>query len=245
VKSLDDLRVKLFADGADLAGILESAQNPLISGFTTNPTLMRKAGVDDYQAFAQAVLTEIPDRPVSLEVFSDEFSEMADQARLLASWAPNVVVKIPVTNTRGELSLALLHTLATEGIRLNVTAIMTLDQVRVATQAVASAPIAYISVFAGRIADTGRDPVPVMAEAVEILRPYPRVQLLWASPRELLNVFQADAIGCHVVTVANDILKKLPLVGKDLAAFSLETVKMFYDDAARAGYALGARGSRR
>jgi transaldolase len=236
--SVNELRVRLFADGADLAGILEYARDPLISGFTTNPTLMRKAGVDNYQAFAHAVLAEIQDRPVSFEVFSDEFDEMADQARLLASWAPNVVVKIPVTNTRGEPSLALLRTLAAEGIRLNVTAIMTLDQVRAASDAVASAPLAYISVFAGRIADTGRDPVPIMAEAVEILRPYRGVQLLWASPRELLNVFQADAVGCHVITVANDLLKKLPLVGRPLGEFSLETVKMFYDDAARAGYSL-------
>lgn len=236
--SLRELHVRVFADGANLAEILDYARNPLISGFTTNPTLMRKAGVDDYQAFAHAVLAEVRDRPVSFEVFSDEFDEMADQARLLASWAPNVVVKIPITNTRREPSLALLRKLATEGLRLNVTAIMTLDQVRAATEAVASAPLAYISVFAGRIADTGRDPVPIMAEAVEMLRPYRGIQLLWASPRELLNVFQADVVGCHVITVAGDILKKLSLVGKDLDEFSLETVKMFHDDAVRAVYKL-------
>ena len=236
--SLNELRVKLFADGADLAGILEYARNPLISGFTTNPTLMRKAGVDDYEAFAHAVLAQIRDRPVSFEVFSDEFDEMADQARLIASWGPNVVVKIPITNTRREPSCALLRRLAAEGIRLNVTAIMTLEQVRAAAEAVASAPLGYISVFAGRIADTGRDPMPVMAEAVAILRPYGDLQLLWASPRELLNVFQADAVGCHVITATSDILKKLSSVGKDLDEFSLETVKMFHDDAARAGYVL-------
>jgi transaldolase len=238
VKSPDVLRVKLFADGADLAGILEYARNPLIGGFTTNPTLMRKASVDDYQAFAHAVLAEIRDRPVSFEVFSDEFDEMADQARLLASRAPNVVVKIPITNTRGEPSLGLLRTLASEGIPLNVTAIMTLAQVRAAAEAAAEAPLVYISVFAGRIADTGRDPIPVMAAAVERLRPYERVQLIWASPRELLNVFQADAVGCHVITVTSDILKKLPSVGRDLDEFSIETVRMFYDDAERAGYSL-------
>lgn len=236
--NLADLQVRLFADGADLPWVLEHARNPLISGFTTNPTLMRKAGVDDYLAFARAVLAEVRDRPVSFEVFSDEFDEMAEQARLLASLAPNVVVKIPVTNTRGEPSFALLRTLATQGICLNVTAILTLDQVRAATQALASAPLAYISVFGGRIADTGRDPLPVIREAVEILRPSPGLQLIWASPRELLNVFQADAAGCHVITVNNEILKKLPLVGKDLDEFSLETVKMFHQDAALAGYSL-------
>ena len=241
---VSELRVKLFADGADLAGIKEAAQNPLIRGFTTNPTLMRQAGVNDYEAFAHAVLGEITDLPVSFEVFSDEFDEMADQARLIASWAPNVVVKIPITNTRREPSYALLRRLADEGIRLNVTAMMTLDQVRAAAQAVASASLAYISVFAGRIADTGRDPVPLMAEAVAILRPHTNIQLLWASPRELLNVFQADAVGCHVITATADVLKKLSSVGKDLDEFSLETVKMFHDDAHHAGYRLHTPGSR-
>src|SRR5687767_14580100 len=184
--SLDGLRVKLFADGADLASILEYARDPLISGFTTNPTLMRNAGIGDYESFAHAVLDRIREQPVSFEVFSTDFGEMAEQARLIASWGPNVVVKIPVTNTFGEPAYGLLRTLADEGIRLNVTAVMTLDHVRASAQAVASAPLAYISVFAGRIADTGRDPVPLMAEAVEILSPNPRVQLLWASPRELL-----------------------------------------------------------
>jgi len=235
---VSELRVQLFADGADLAGIKEAARNPLIRGFTTNPTLMRAAGVNDYEAFARAVLDEIRDLPVSFEVFSDEFEEMADQARLIASWAPNVVVKIPITNTRREPSYALLRRLADEGIRLNVTAMMTLDQVRAAAEAVASASLAYISVFAGRIADTGRDPVPLMAEAVAILRPHTNIQLLWASPRELLNVFQADAVGCHVITATADVLKKLSSVGKDLDEFSLETVKMFHNDADYAGYRL-------
>jgi transaldolase len=203
---------------------------------------MRKAGVNDYEAFARAVLDEIQDLPVSFEVFSDEFDEMADQARLIASWGANVVVKIPITNTRREPAYALLHRLAGEGIRLNVTAMMTLDQVRAAAEAVASASLAYISVFAGRIADTGRDPVPLMAEAVAILRPHTNTQLLWASPRELLNVFQADAVGCHIITATSDVLKKLVSVGKDLDEYSLETVKMFHDDAQRAGYQLRAPG---
>lgn len=241
---LADLRIKIFSDGADLAEIKEAARNPLIRGFTTNPTLMRKAGIDDYEAFARAVLDEIPDLPVSFEVFSDEFEVMADQARLIASWGPNVVVKIPITNTRREPSYPLLRRLAGEGIRLNVTAIMTLGQVRAAAEAVASAALAYISVFAGRIADTGRDPVPLMAEAVAILRPHATIQLLWASPRELLNVFQADAVGCHVITASADVLKKLSSVGKDLDEFSLETVKMFHDDARQAGYRLHVPGSR-
>ena len=241
--SVSELRVKLFADGADLAAIKEAARNPLIRGFTTNPTLMRKAGVDDYEAFAHAVLDEITNLPVSFEVFSDEFDEMADQARLIASWGPNVVVKIPITNTRREPSHALLQRLAGEGIRLNVTAIMTLDQVRTAAKAVAAAPLAYVSVFAGRIADTGRDPVPLMAEAVAILGPHANMQLLWASPRELLNVFQADAVGCHIITATADVLKKLSSVGKDLDEFSLETVKMFHDDAQHAGYRLHTPGS--
>jgi transaldolase len=235
---LSRLRVKLFADGADLPGILGLAQNPLIQGFTTNPTLMRKAGIDDYETFAHAVLAEIRDRPVSFEVLSDEFDEMAAQARLLASWGDNVVVKIPITNTRHEPSFQLLSDLAADGVRLNVTAIMTLDQVRRATEAVADASLAYVSVFAGRIADTGRDPVSIMAEAVDILRPHPKLELLWASPRELLNIFQADAVGCHIITATNDILSKLTTVGKDLDEFSLDTVRMFYDDAQRAGFHL-------
>ena len=238
MKTIQDLRVKLFADGADKTGMIEMARLPYVAGFTTNPTLMRKAGVVDYKAFAREVLQAIPDRPISFEVFSDEFSEMERQARLIAAWGPNVYVKIPVTNTRSEPSYGLIRRLAEAGIRLNVTAILTLEQVREVAAALAGPTPSVVSVFAGRIADTGRDPVPLMAAAVELMRPYPREELLWASPRELLNVFQADAIGCHIITATNDVLKKLALVGKDLAAYSLDTVKMFHDDAREAGYTL-------
>jgi transaldolase len=236
--TIEGLRVKIFADGADKAGMLEMAARPYISGFTTNPTLMRKAGVSDYRAFAREILSAITDRPISFEVFSDEFAEMERQAHEIASWGANVYVKIPVSNTRGEPAYGLIRRLAKAGIKLNVTAILTLEQVREVSSALAGGPPSCVSVFAGRIADTGRDPVPLMAAAVELLRLYPNQELIWASPRELLNIFQADAIGCHIITVTNDILKKLSLVGKDLAAYSLETVKMFYDDAQRAGYVL-------
>jgi transaldolase len=236
--TIEGLRVKIFADGADKAGMLEMAARPYISGFTTNPTLMRKAGVSDYRAFAREILSAITDRPISFEVFSDEFAEMERQAHDIASWGANVYVKIPVTNTRGEPAYGLIRRLAKAGIKLNVTAILTLEQVREVAGALAGGPPSYISVFAGRIADTGRDPTPLMAAAVEMLRPYPNQELIWASPRELLNIFQADAIDCHIITVTNDILQKLSLVGKNLEAYSLETVKMFYDDAQRAGYSL-------
>ena len=236
--TLNDLRVKIFADGADFEGMIEMRANPLIKGFTTNPTLMHKSGVSDYRAFAQAVLAAIPDRPISFEVLSDDFEIMHRQAIELASWAPNVFVKIPITDTHGRSSADLLRRLASEGIRVNVTAILTLEQVAVAAEAVAESPSAVISVFAGRIADTGRDPVPLMAKAVEVLKPHPNMELIWASPRELLNIFQADKIGCQIITVSIDILKKLDLVGKDLAAFSLETVKMFVRDAQLAGLEL-------
>ena len=233
-----DLKVKLFADGADRAEMLRHYANPLISGFTTNPTLMRKAGITEYEGFARDILAAIPDRPVSFEVFSDEFPEMERQAHTIAAWGGQVYVKIPVTNTRGEPALPLIRRLVRAGIRLNVTALLTLEQVCAVSAALHGCPGAYISVFAGRIADTGRDPVPIMAEAVRILQPNPQLRLIWASPRELLNVFQADEIGCHIITATNDILKKLSLVGKDLTAYSLETVKMFYDDAASAGYSI-------
>ncbi len=238
IPTIEGLRIKIFADGADKAGMLEMAAKPYISGFTTNPTLMRKAGVSDYRAFAREILSVITDRPISFEVFSDEFAEMERQAHEIAAWGANVYVKIPVTNTRGEPAYGLIRRLAKAGVKLNVTAILTLEQVREVSSALAGGPPSCVSVFAGRIADTGRDPVPLMAAAVELLRPYPNQELIWASPRELLNIFQADAIGCHIITVTNDILKKLSLVGKDLAAYSLETVKMFYDDAQRAGYVL-------
>jgi len=238
VRKIEDLRIKLFADGADKAGMLEMARLPYVRGFTTNPTLMRKAGVVDYQAFAREVLREIADRPISFEVFSDEFSEMERQARLIAAWGPNVYVKIPVTNTRREPAYGLIRRLSEAGIKLNVTAILTLEQVREVGAALAGPTPSVVSVFAGRIADTGRDPVPLMAAAVELLRPYPREELLWASPRELLNVFQADAVGCHIITATSDIFDKLKLVGKDLGEYSLDTVTMFYRDATAAGYSI-------
>jgi transaldolase len=238
MKRIADLRVKLFADGADRAEMLRLYANPLISGFTTNPTLMRKAGVGDYEGFAREVLAAIPDRPVSFEVFSDEFPEMERQAHKIAGWGGQVYVKIPITNTRGEASLPLIRRLARAGIRLNATALLTLKQVCEVSAALRECPSGFVSVFAGRIADTGCDPVPIIAEAVRVLQPYPQLQLIWASPRELLNVFQADEVGCHVITATGDILKKLSLVGKDLTAYSVETVKMFHDDAGSAGYSL-------
>jgi transaldolase len=238
MNALSQLQVKIFADGADKAEMLERYCNPLIKGFTTNPTLMRKAGVTDYQAFARDILCAIPDRPISFEVFSDDFAEMRRQAHTIATWGRNVYVKIPVTNTRGESSVELVGDLARAGVKLNVTALLTLDQVREVSAALAGGPPACISVFAGRIADTGRDPVPVMAAAVEVIRVSSNIELIWASPRELLNIFQADAIGCHIITATNDILKKLDLVGRDLHDYSLDTVKMFYDDAVKAGYML-------
>jgi transaldolase len=238
VPRVADLRVKIFADGADKAGMLEMAALPYVSGFTTNPTLMRKAGIANYRAFAREVLAALSDRPISFEVFSDEFDEMERQAQEIASWGENVYVKIPVTDTRAEPASALIRRLSADGIKLNVTAIMTLAQVREVAAALGDGAPSCVSVFAGRIADTGRDPVPLMAAAVELLRPYPRQELIWASPRELLNVFQADAIGCHIITATNDILKKLGGAGKGLEEFSLETVRMFRDDAVKAGYAL-------
>ena len=238
MKSLSELKVKIFADGADKTGILEMYRNPIIRGFTTNPTLMRKAGLRDYETFAREVLALIPDRPISLEVFADEFSEMEDQARTIADWADNVFVKIPITNTKGTSSSELVYRLSHDGIKLNVTALLTLDQVRVVAAAVAGGAASVVSVFAGRLADTGRDPVPVMAAAVEVLREVPNAELIWASPRELLNIFQADAVGCHIITATNDILKKLALVGKDPSDYSLETVKMFYSDAMASGFSL-------
>jgi len=238
VRDPSALTVKLFADGADRAGMLAMYGNPLIRGFTTNPTLMRKAGVTDYEAFARDIVRAIPDRPISLEVLSDDFAEMIRQGTRIAAWGPHVYAKIPVTNTRGESSVPVLQALARAGVKLNVTALLTLEQVRDAGAALAGGPPAYVSVFAGRVADTGRDPVPLMAAALELLRPYPNVELIWASPRELLNVFQADAIGCHVITATNDILAKLRLIGRDLREYSLDTVKMFRDDALGAGFTL-------
>jgi transaldolase len=238
--TIEALKVKLFADGADKAGMLEMYAKPYIKGFTTNPTLMRKAGIADYEAFARDIVAAIPDRPISLEVFADDFDEMERQARTIATWGDNVYVKIPVTNTRRERSEPLVERLSHEGIRLNVTALMTLAQVRATSKALLGGAPACVSVFAGRIADTGVDPVPVMREAVEILAGNPHAELIWASPRELLNVFQADAVGCHIITATNDILKKLSLTGKDLTDYSLDTVKMFYTDAQASGFSLRA-----
>lgn len=238
MSAIANLKVKIFADGADLAGMKEMYANPLIKGFTTNPTLMRKVGVQDYQAFAHQVLEAIPDRPISFEVFADEFDEMEQQALEIASWGKRVSVKIPVTNTKGHFAGDLIECLSRAGVALNVTALTSLDQVKSVTERLAPNTPAIISVFAGRIADTGRDPVPLMADAVKIMRAKPMAELIWASPRELLNIFQANAVGCHIITATNDILKKLYLVGKNLEDYSLETVQMFYKDAQAAGYSI-------
>lgn len=236
--AIDDLKVKLFADGADRDGMLEMYQKPYIQGFTTNPTLMKKVGISDYEAFAHDILQAIPDRPISFEVFADEFDEMERQALKIRTWGENVYVKIPVSNTRQQMSYDLIGKLADAGVHLNITAILTLEQVNAVADAVKNGPASVVSVFAGRIADTGLDPVPLMSKALEILEVAPQAELLWASPREVLNIYQADAIGCHIITATNDIIRKLSLSGKDLAQYSLETVQMFYDDASRAGYQL-------
>lgn len=236
--SLERLRVKVFADGADLPGMLEMARLPYVRGFTTNPTLMRKAGVQDYRAFAREVVTALPGRPLSFEVFSDEWDEMERQARLIASWGPDVFVKIPISNTRGEPAYGLVRRLSADGLRLNVTALMTLEQVRATAAALTPGTRAFVSLFAGRIADSGRDPLPMVAAAVELLRPRPEWELIWASPREVLNAVQADAVGCHVITMTPDLIRKLPGLGKDLTEFSLETVRMFHSDGLAAGFGL-------
>ena len=230
--------IKLFADGADKVGIMEMYQNPRIDGFTTNPTLMRIAGISDYVTFAKDILQEINDKPVSFEVFADEFPEMKRQALEIASWGSNVYVKIPVTNTKQESSAELIRELSAEKVQLNITAILSLEQIRTVADALNPDQSAFVSVFAGRIADTGRDPIPYMKEALQILQPLPKAELLWASPREVLNVYQADSIGCHIITATNSLLKKLDLVDKDLNEYSLDTVKMFYSDAEQAGYSI-------
>lgn len=238
MKRPEELKVKIFADGADKAGMVEMYRNPLIKGFTTNPTLMRKAGITDYRAFALDILGEIQDRPISFEVFADEFDEMERQALEISHWGRNVFVKIPVTNTRREPSDSLIRRLSGNGVKLNVTALMTLDQVHSIAPCLANGPEAYISLFAGRVADTGIDPIPLMSEAVQYLRNYPNIELIWASPRELLNIYHAEIAGCQVITVTNDVLKKLHLIGRDLTEYSLDTVKMFYEDGRKAGYVL-------
>ena len=238
MKKVEDLKVQIFADGADKAGMLEMYAKPYIKGLTTNPTLMKKVGITDYRAFCKDILTSIKDKPLSFEVFSDDFDEMERQAMEIASWGDNVYVKVPVTNTKQETCYALVRKLGARNVKMNVTAIMTLEQVRDVVAALNPHVPSYVSVFAGRIADTGYDPLPMMAAAVAMLKVAPAAELIWASPRELLNIFQADDIGCHVITVTNDILKKLQLVGYDLNQYSLDTVKMFYDDAVAAGFKL-------
>lgn len=242
VTSSRNLKVRLFADGADLPSVAALAADPRIAGFTTNPTLMRKAGVADYVAFARDMLALVGDRPTSFEVFADDFPTMRTQARAIASWGDNVYVKIPVTNTKGESAAPLIAELSAAGVRLNVTAILTLDQVRAVAEALAPETPAIVSVFAGRIADAGVDPMEIMRQALDILKARPKAELLWASPRELYNVVQADAVGCHIITAPPDILAKLELIGKDLAQYSLETVAMFHRDAAAAGYVIPQAG---
>jgi len=237
-KQVNKLKIKIFADGAEKTGMLEMAGKPFIQGLTTNPTLMRKAGISDYKSFAHEILGLIRDKPISFEVFSDEFSEMERQAMEIASWGDNVYVKLPITNTRREPLHPLIRKLAARKVKLNVTALMTLEQVKGTVDALDPAVHSYISVFAGRIADTGRDPIPLMADSLKAMKGNPKAELIWASPRELLNIFQADEIGCHIITVTNDILKKLDMVGYDLGEYSLDTVKMFYRDGQAAGFRL-------
>tara|TARA_B100000686_G_C16556553_1_gene845489 strand:+ start:233 stop:973 length:741 start_codon:yes stop_codon:yes gene_type:complete len=235
-QNLNELNIKVFADGADLKNILNLNLNPIIKGFTTNPTLMRKSGISNYKEFALEVLKSIKNKPISFEVFADNFEEMHLQAREISSWGDNVNVKIPITNTKGESSVELVSELSKEGIICNVTAIFTLDQLSKVIKALHNETPAILSIFAGRIADTGIDPFPLMKEAVEIARSKPKSEILWASPRELLNIFQADQAGCQIITVAHDILNKLSLINKNLENFSLETVSMFYQDAKKAEY---------
>ena len=235
---IDQLRVKVFADGADIDDIVRLAATPGIAGFTTNPTLMWKAGLTDYTEFAHRLLEVVPDRPISFEVFADDEPEMRRQARVIADWGPNVFIKIPVTNTLGESTADLVRELSEDGVQLNVTALMLASQVETVTKAVAEGAPCFISVFAGRVADTGVDPIPLMQESLQIMETAPHAELIWASPREALNIIQADQIGCHVITVTGDLLKKAETFGKDLAQFSLETVQMFHRDATTAGFTL-------
>jgi transaldolase len=237
-KTAADLKVKVFADGADRDSMLESYANPSIAGFTTNPTLMHRDGVTDYRAFARDIVSVIPDRHISFEVFSDEFDDMERQAREIATWGDNVYAKIPITNTKGETSYELVKRLSQDGVKVNVTAIFLLDQVREVAAAIDGGAPCCVSVFAGRIADAGLDYMPVMTESVAILKPNAQAELIWASPREVYNVVQADDIGCHIITCTSDIIKKLPTLGKELGQFSLETVQLFYEDATAACYSL-------
>jgi transaldolase len=236
INSLQDMKVHLFADGADLQTMIEMAKKPFIKGLTTNPTLMRKAGINDYKLFAKEVITAIQNKPISFEVFSDEADEMISQGLEIASWGKNVNVKIPITNSSGQCTKSVIKELSAEGVAINVTALLTTDQVKTVVDSVDESSNVFISVFAGRIADTGRDPIPLMKEALEIMNEKPKAKLIWASPRELLNVIQANDIGCHIITATSDILKKLELIGKDLSEYSLDTVRMFHDDALASGY---------
>lgn len=237
-KYTNSFTTKIFADGAEKAGMLEMDQNPLISGFTTNPTLMKKAGIADYRVFAKDILSVITTKPISFEVFSDEFDEMERQALEIAAWGKNVYVKIPITNTKGESSAPLIDRLSAAQVKVNVTAMMTLEQVQEVVPGLVKGPGSYVSVFAGRIADAGTDPLPIMKHVMETIKPFPMIELIWASPREVFNLVQADSIRCHVITMTNDLIKKIPTIGKDLNAFSLETVQMFFNDASAAGFKL-------
>jgi transaldolase len=236
--TIENLRIKLFADGADIAGMLAMNSKPYIQGLTTNPTLMRRAGIRNYKEFAHEVLSQITQKPVSFEVFSDDLEEMKRQGLEIAGWGNNVYVKIPITNTSGTSTVPVISHLVDQGVKVNVTAIMTIEQVKTVAQVLSQSTPSYVSVFAGRIADTGRNPEPIMIQALSILSQLPKAELIWASPRELLNVFQADEIGCHVITATNDILLKLDLIGKDLESYSLETVKMFFEDAKNSSFEL-------
>lgn len=238
MESIKNLKIKLFADGADVNEMKKNYQEGVVKGFTTNPTLMRKANVVDYKAFAQDVLKEIRDLPISFEVFSDTFEAMEREAREIASWGKNVNVKIPISNTLGESSISLIKKLSHEGISLNVTAILTVEQVKAVAQVISPKAQTIVSVFAGRIADTGRDPASYMGKAAKILKPNKNAQLLWASSRELLNIFQAQSCGCHIITVTNDILRKLSMIDYNLKELSLDTVKMFRTDAVKTGYSI-------
>jgi transaldolase len=233
-----DLRIHLYADGADVRDMLAAAESGIVKGFTTNPTLMRKSGISDYESFAREALGAVRGMPISFEVFADEFDEMERQAKRIATWGDAVYVKIPITNTRGETSVPLIARLSAAGVKLNITAILTVEQVRDVVGALDANTPAIISIFAGRIADTGRDPIPIVEQSLRIALTKPQAQVLWASPRELLNIFQADACGCHIITVTSDILKKLAMVGRSLDDLSLDTVKMFFNDAAAAGFRL-------
>ena len=238
MRTLEELKVKIFADGADYDGIVEMSQNEMVSGFTTNPSLIAKAGETDYEAFAKRVLTAVPDKPVSFEVFADDFPTMIKQGRAIAAWGGNVNAKVPVTNTKGEFAGEVISTLSGEGVVLNITAIFTPEQVRQVAEALSPDTPAIVSVFAGRIADTGIDPIPPMTACLDILKSRPKAELLWASTREFVNIYQANDMGCHIITTPNEFIKKLSMVGKDLNEYSRETVQAFYKDATQSKFSI-------